>query len=264
MSPGQFRGSFKSYQFGPALKLHLEYANRKLMQCATTPAGRCGFSIVLPQSPSCVFNGHLVRAGDIIVYPAGTTIQGTTPEAMKLFCVDIEAEQVAGLSFETGPIRVDREVDRAGELNDLIVSGVEAFTRLGSPGEFGAATVDFCSTLSELVWQLSNAGGPIPIRAGKPGRRLSFAVYHRAREIVIDRLESGVAIVGVCRDIGVSRRSLECAFRTAVGMGPAQYVRRLQLNRVRRDLLRATNTDCSIGVIAARHGVWHWSRFSQN
>jgi len=264
LSAGPFRGSFRSYQFGQHVSLHLEVANRKLMQCASTPAGRCGISIVLPQSPSCTFNGHLVRDGDIIVYPAGTTVQGTTPEGMKLFCIDIDAQNVVGLGFETGPIRIAREAGPAGELHELIVSGVNAFARLGSPAEFGAATVDFCSTLSDLVWQLSNAGRPASVRAGKQGRRLAFAVYHRAREIVIERLEVGVSVAEVCRDIGVSRRSLECAFRTAVGMGPAQYVRTLQLNRVRRDLVLTENADSSIGVIAARHGVWHWSRFSQS
>ena len=234
------------------------------MQCASTPAGRCGFSIVLPHSPACTFDGQLVREGDIIVYPAGTTIHGTTPEGMKLFCVDMEAEQVAGLGLAPGPIRVARELGRVGELREAIVSGVEAFTRLGSPVAFEAATVDFCSTLSELLWQLSNASRPVSVRAGKQRRHLAFAVYDRARERMVDRLAQGVSIAGISRDVGVSRRSLECAFRTAVGMGPAQYVRKLQLNRVRRDLLSSENAESSIGAIAARHGVWHWSRFSHS
>lgn len=263
LSAGPFRGSFRSYEFGRRLNVHLESANRRLMQCASTPAGRFGFSIVLPHSPSCVFNGMLVRDGDIILYPAGTTIQGTTPEGMRLFCVDIEAEQVAGLGFEAGPIRIAREVEHAGRLHELIASGVDAFTRLGSPADYETATVDFCTSLTELVWRLSNSSLPVTGYSGKERRRLAFSVHLRARDLMIDRLENGVSIVAICRDVGVSRRSLECAFRTAIGMGPAQYIRKLQLNRVRRELLTSQNTGSSIGTLAARHGVWHWSRFSQ-
>jgi transcriptional regulator GlxA family with amidase domain len=47
-------------------------------------------------------------------------------------------------------------------------------------------------------------------------------------------------------------------------MGPGNYARTLQLNHIRRDLMSETHGDASIGVIAARRGVWHWSRFSQH
>jgi AraC family ethanolamine operon transcriptional activator len=264
LSAGPFRGYFESYQFGRQLTVHLECANRKLMQCASTPAERFGFSIVAPESPACVLNGHRVGAGDIIVYPAGTTIEGTTPEGMKIFCVDMEADRLAEYGLDAREIRVFHEPDRTGDLQDVIVSGIAAFTRLGAPEEFAAAAGDFCTTLSELVWQLSSADGPEPVRARRRGRREAYAVFHRARDMFIERLACGLTIVDVCREVGVSRRSLECAFRMVIGMGPAHYVRKLQLNRVRRDLLCGADPGSSIGVIAARHGVWHWSRFSQN
>ncbi|MGH3627753.1 MAG: helix-turn-helix domain-containing protein, partial [Sciscionella sp.] len=47
-------------------------------------------------------------------------------------------------------------------------------------------------------------------------------------------------------------------------IGPSSYIRNLQLNRVRRDLLSNDGRGESIGDIAARYGVWHWSRFSQS
>ena len=47
-----------------------------------------------------------------------------------------------------------------------------------------------------------------------------------------------------------------------LGIGPGAYIRTLQLNRVRRDLLSGDHRGVSIGDIAARYGVWHWSRIS--
>jgi AraC family ethanolamine operon transcriptional activator len=52
-------------------------------------------------------------------------------------------------------------------------------------------------------------------------------------------------------------------FQTVIGIGPVNYIRVLQLNLIRRDLMSDASAGESIGVIAARHGVWHWSRFSQ-
>lgn len=264
LSAGPFRGNFESYQFGRQLTVHLECANRKLMQSASTPAERFGFSIVSPQSPACMLNGHRVGAGDIIMYPAGTTIEGTTPEGMKIFCVDMEADQLAEYGLEHRQIRVIHEPDRTRELQNEIVSGIAAFTRLGAPDEFGAAAGNFCTTLSELLWQLSSAARLEAVRTRKRGRRHAFVVFHRARDLFIQRLANGAPIAEVCREVGVSRRSLECAFRMVIGMGPAHYVRKLQLNRVRRELQCGVDARRSIGAIAARHGVWHWSRFSQN
>jgi AraC family ethanolamine operon transcriptional activator len=99
-------------------------------------------------------------------------------------------------------------------------------------------------------------------------RRYSSAravrTFQRAREYINHHLGDGISIVALCKEAAVSRRSLESVFRSMVGVGPGTYVRALQLNEVRRDLLAAHEHNLSIGVIAARHGIWHWSRFSSH
>ena len=264
LSAGPFRGQFESYQFGRELTVHLERANRELMQSASTPSDRFGFSFLLPESPPCVLNAHRVADGDIILYPADAMIEGRTPAGMRIFCVDLDAELLNDYGLEQREIRVVHDPERADALRDTIVAGIAAFRQLGEPAAYRAAAGDFCSSLSELVWQLASADGSDAARTRSRGRRQAFVVYRRARDVFIERLALGVSIAQVCREVGVSRRSLECAFRTAVGLSPAHYVRKLQLNQVRRDLLAAADGTASIGGVAARHGLWHWSRFSQS
>jgi AraC family ethanolamine operon transcriptional activator len=91
----------------------------------------------------------------------------------------------------------------------------------------------------------------------------AIRIFRRAREYIHFRLADGISIVTLCRHTGVSRRSLESVFQSVVGRGPGSYVRVLQLNRIRRDLMSEDSDEVSIGVIAARHGIWHWSRFSR-
>jgi AraC family ethanolamine operon transcriptional activator len=89
-------------------------------------------------------------------------------------------------------------------------------------------------------------------------------IFRRARDYIHDGVADGISIVALCEAIGVSRRALELVFRSVLGTGPGHYVRTLQLNEVRRDLLSNPESEVSIGAIAAQHGIWHWSRFSRD
>jgi AraC family transcriptional regulator, ethanolamine operon transcriptional activator len=260
LSAGPFQGRFESYQFGDELTIHLERANRELMQSASTPRDRFGFSVIAPGSPPCVLNGQHVDAGDLVLYPAGATIEGTTPEGVRIFCVDMEADPPADGEAGWRDIRIVRDPIGSEAIRHLLIEGIRSFGEIGSPAALRAAATDFRNQLSEQVWHVA-AGG-----ADERRRRRSqaLAICHRARELLAAELAEGVSITEVCRMIGVSRRTLESAFQAVIGKGPAQYVRTLQLNRVRRDLLCAGYADASIGAIAARHGVWHWSRFSHS
>ena len=106
-----------------------------------------------------------------------------------------------------------------------------------------------------------------PSSAGAASSRVyatsrALFVFRRARDIIEHHLTDGISITTLCRSTGVSRRSLELVFRAVVGMGPSGYLRTLQLNEVRCDLLADVDEEESIGMIAARRGIWHLSRFS--
>jgi len=62
---------------------------------------------------------------------------------------------------------------------------------------------------------------------------------------------------------GMPRRSLERAFRTVVGMSPAEYVRHRALAEARRLLLEPSSPgDKAVTRVAAACGFWHLGRFA--
>jgi AraC family transcriptional regulator, ethanolamine operon transcriptional activator len=61
---------------------------------------------------------------------------------------------------------------------------------------------------------------------------------------------------------GVLGRALEYLFESMLGMGPMHYIRALQLHAIRRALLTEETACESIGGVAPRYGIWHWSKFS--
>jgi AraC family ethanolamine operon transcriptional activator len=86
----------------------------------------------------------------------------------------------------------------------------------------------------------------------------------RARELVLACPDAAPTISDLCRQLGVSRRSLQDGFQGAFGLAPTQFLRVVRLNAVRRELraLAGNSVQPSIGDIAARWGFWHWSRFT--
>ena len=153
---------------------------------------------------------------------------------------------------------------RSRQLRELVHSGISTFTSLESPADYPAAVCGFKAAIADLLWRMAASGAAddgVSARLYSAARTLQ--VFRRARDYIHHHLGDGISIPILCKQTGVSRRSLECVFRSVVGIGPGNYVRLLQLNLIRRDLLSGASDDVSIGVVAARHGVWHWSRFSR-
>lgn len=73
-----------------------------------------------------------------------------------------------------------------------------------------------------------------------------------------------MTVSDLCVGCMVPRRTLSHAFHQVLGMGPATYLRRLRLNRVRRRLrqARADDAPASVTDTAIGHGFWHLGRFS--
>jgi len=127
----------------------------------------------------------------------------------------------------------------------------------GSGSEMPGAYIDYLGAVAATVPE-----------ADQGARHLNRSSRHRQRqawlaeELIHARLHEPLSVMGLCREIGVSRRQLEYAFETTFGVGPREYVRLLRLNESRRQLKsgRASSvTDIAMGV-----GVTHLSRFAQS
>lgn len=265
LSRGPFEGRFRSYKFGDDLGIHFETANRELSQAASTPPGRYAACFLGATSPSCSLNSGIFAQTDVALCPEHKSLDGRTAEGVSVCVMDLRLDLLPdeGIGLRTARIRSDP--GRLRQLRELVQSGINVFDHLDSPPDYPAAVKDFTSTIAELVWSIaSESREPArhPIRHCSAARTLH--VFRRAREYIHESLADGISIVVLCKALGVSRRSLECAFNSSVGMGPALYIRTVQLNRIRRELLSGDGGGVSIGVVAARHGIWHWSRFASH
>ena len=264
LSRGPFEGRVSSFNFGTDLAIHFEMANRELAQSASTPPGRYGACILADASPPCALNAATVAQDHVVLCPENKSLEGKTSEGACIYCMDVSCELLPDDGCDMHMVGVLSDSARARQLRELVQSGLGAFTALESLASCPTAVREFKSSLVDLLWQMSVQTGDKNSRGVRHCTGANTVrVFRRAREYIQHHLSDGISIVALCSNTGVSRRTLECVFRSVIGMGPGNYIRVLRLNLARRDLISDASGDVSIGVIAARHGLWHWSRFSQ-
>jgi AraC family ethanolamine operon transcriptional activator len=265
LSEGPFEGRFRSFNFEGDLGIHFEVANRALAQAASTPRGRLSVCLLSAASEPCTLNAAAFGLGQVALCPEGLVLEGKTSEGVSLCCMDVSTDLLPDQGRGLRAVRVLADPARSHQLRDVIHCGLSALTSLDTIANYPAAVTEFKSALGDLLWQMGaqQAGAQLKRANGHTSDR-TMQIFRRAREYIHVGLADGISIVALCAAIGVSRRALESVFRSVLGTGPGHYVRTLQLNQVRRDLLSSPDSDVSIGAIAARRGIWHWSRFSRD
>jgi AraC family ethanolamine operon transcriptional activator len=265
LSGGPFEGRFRSFNFEADLGIHFEVANRALAQAASTPAGRLSVCLLNAASEPCTLNAAPFGLDQVALCPEHLVLEGKTSEGVRLCCMDVSTDLLPDQGHGLRAARVLADPARSHQLRDLVSGGLSALTSLDCIANYPAAVKEFKSALGDLLWRVGTQRKQAELkRANGHTSDRTMQIFQRAREYIHDGLADGISIVALCSAIGVSRRALESVFRSVLGTGPGNYVRTLQLNEVRRDLLSNASGDVSIGAIAARRGIWHWSRFSRD
>ena len=87
-------------------------------------------------------------------------------------------------------------------------------------------------------------------------------VVGQAISFMEPRLADPITTADLCREIGVSSRTLRYSFETVMGTSPMKYLLDMRLNCVRRDLL-ASGGNVEIQAIAAHWGFNHMGHFAR-
>lgn len=102
----------------------------------------------------------------------------------------------------------------------------------------------------------------LDIAPERKDRRQGFTTFAVARDALAAMTEFDYA--ALVSATGRCRRSIQMAFARNAWTTPLRYFRALKLHRVRGVLLADPgDRHATIGDIAAAHGFWNWSRFTQ-
>ncbi|MDX2202898.1 MAG: helix-turn-helix domain-containing protein [Hyphomicrobiaceae bacterium] len=268
LSPGAFRGSLSGIRLS-RVEMFREVTTRRTRQCGTL--GPDTFTIGIPWAETAMAhcNGACIAGPDTFLVSHDAEIELFTPEHFEVWGVSTSARTLEGLAAALGlewPRHYQRRMlglrARAQGLNrlkSLLVLARETTRARRDLGRETPAARALEDGLLTEVLNLAVASEPLGLSP-----RARKQTVDRARDLMLSLDGKPMTLLDVCREVGASPRKLAYCFRDQLGVSPGNYWKVIRLNRARKDLLAGAAQGTDIYTVAARHGFWHFSQFSQD
>jgi AraC-like DNA-binding protein len=236
-------------------------------------APACAVVLFVIRAADSVICGVPLKDGMVVVLPAGTSITASiNPGVVYSGAVLREAElvelQIAGCGVA---MRLAPDNPVVFQLSPLQTAGLRrrlsATTRqLLSSDAGGSQAPVMPSVLSGYITSLFGACSAAQESRNALDRSLRNRLLQarRAEDFIRAHIADELPVLDLARGIGVSRRQLEYAFRTAYGLGPQEFIRLLRLNEIRRHLLEDTAAEATVTAVSLDYGVNHLSRLASS
>lgn len=263
-SRGEFRGSIIELPFED-LQVFKESTSQALQQkCIVWPES-VWLGIPLDKQEPCRINGLSVRTNNIMCRPGDCEFQLTTPESYDLFGMVVQQETLLRMAKIHGVTLNWSELTEHGRLAlpEQTLKDVRFLLErlLGNPS--GHVTTNRMSHDLVMMALLEVLQAETPEPAQTQSYHHRKAVVDRARSFILENPDTPMTVTDLCEVANVSRRTLQYAFESIIGISPIQYLRTSRLNGVRRALISASQS-ASISDIAAQWGFWHMSQFAKD
>jgi AraC family ethanolamine operon transcriptional activator len=266
---GPFRGELKLLQLG-GIQILRASGNRRLQDQGSLPLGSFGFAPVLPGNEGAVWRGRRCKAGQVVTIDPGQ--EGDHMSAADYLMVGLTVdgdffrecaavlggfdpeERLAGrLAFTPHPACCRALTAHLRELLDLVEARPDLFVR---PRTRQAVEQECVRRVVGLIAQ--STGGDRTQRWSSNRERL----VRRADDYMRACMGEPLSLLDLCRELGVSERTLHYAFQEVRGLSPMAYFKAGRLNAVRQELKTADAGTATVGEVAHRWGFWHTGEFA--
>jgi len=217
-----------------------------------------------------IFDGQIIQREDFAVLPPGSNFtiasEGSNrwmSATMPLALFGAHAAEI-GRSDVADIVREKRIVSPPQQSLDFFISN--AVSAANFAREAPAPTLDGTAgrVVSALLTALTDtiAGANRTVVVPTSSSRLADDTVTRALEYVRGQKWGGLQVANLALAADVTSRTLLRMFRQQLGMGPASYLKRRQLNIVRRALRGALGASARITDVMGEHGVTEFGRFA--
>ena len=217
-----------------------------------------------------IFDGQIIQPEDFVILPPGSNftfasegshrwMSATMPVAL----FDTYAGEI-GRSYVGDIVKEKRIVSPLQQSLDFFISNAV------SSAEFArttpASTLDgparrvVSALLSALIDTIAGANRTVVVPTSNS--RSTDDTMTRVLEYVRGQRWGGLQVANLALTADVTSRTLLRMFRQQLGMGPASYLKRRQLNIVRRALRGKLAVSARITDVMGEHGVTEFGRFA--
>ena len=249
----------------PELNVMRARMSRRYFQAGAAPPGARTVALVEELSGGVAWCGRRVLPSSLQTFRNDGDFEAVSDPGFEVYTITVQADLLAGSAAELG---VAEFGDCVGQQEHQLVDAASSAALRGvlralfsdvERGRLGHPRA--LEHLAELPEQLARA-----VASSSPaGPPPAFGVRDRARRRAIDwiedRLHTAPTVRELSRDLGVSRRTLEYAFREQLGVSPKRYLLARRLGAVRADL-RSASPGEGVTDVANRYGFWHMGDFA--
>jgi AraC family ethanolamine operon transcriptional activator len=264
---GPFRGQLQLLQLG-GIQVFRVAVNRMMHIEGWPPPGSFGCFPVLAANANAVWGGRRLKAGQVRVFDPRQ-----------------EADHVTAADhYQLVALAVDGDLFRQ---QVTVLGGLDPDERLVGKEVVTTSPADCRALWSHLVglFDLAQAQPDLPAQSGRwieqeclrrfagllarpnadrsacqPSKRAR--VVRRAEESMQAHLGDPMSVLDLCRELGVSERTLHYAFQAVRGLSPMAYFQAVRLDAVRQELKAAPAGTTTVRTIAQRWGFWHTGEFA--
>lgn len=265
---GPFEGELIQVRSPAALVSEVTFG-RALHQKGEPPRGMRTLGVPADPAQRIFFQRKWNRGNQLMIFPRGGELDSVSLAGFHVFSISFEEDRMSeichALSGTDYPgLLSGREVanSTSGGMHSLrhAIRRLMISSGRHEDGDAQAAFVprdDDLALLEAIAEVLTLDEDSLPPEP--------FRVRERAVRRSLDLIEESngepISVVDLCRATGVSRRTLEYAFKERFRLSPKAYMLTWRLGKVRADL-RQNHAGQSITWIANHWGFYHLSRFA--
>jgi AraC family ethanolamine operon transcriptional activator len=267
LSAGPYVGRFRELTLGRQ-RLVSEFQTQAVLKRGMMARATCTVSFARTPGVSDIFSEYPMTASTVYFCPAGTEfdvkLSGNSEGVYFSFDQTSFLADAMVLDQAYWSARASQffAAPRTGELAafaDILLRRLKQSPALVPPDQLARMMI----TNALAAFDRSAAESSFDAKSIRLRRR-ALHVVRRARDYIDHALDSHQypTIVDVCRETGVSQRSLQYCFLDVTELTPVAYLRLARLHRVRSALRDPDAAMLKVGDLAARWGFWHLSKFA--
>ncbi|WP_058913299.1 HTH-type transcriptional regulator EutR [Entomohabitans teleogrylli] len=272
LQPGEFRGELTEILLDE-IQVFREYTSLALRQSCMVWPNAWWFGVPAVRSaPRGYIGAQELGREEIATRPGGHEFELSTPDDYTILGVVISDETLfehAGVFHRPERLRLllecypalDVPAAKKEALWQFVHQALATFSN--QPDSLQQTNVRKVLSHNLLVAMSELLENAHPVMSPESAHLHSYRrLVSRARERVLEQMSEPVTVLDLCRELHVSRRTLQNAFHTLLGIGPNMWLKRIRLNAVRRELISPWSPFHTVKDAALQWGFWHLGQFA--
>lgn len=266
LDAGRFEGRLREAALGNT-RIIEETQNRTVLKRGTIAEDRCHFCFARSFGGAGRYDDQYLTSTSFSFVPSGEFDIQIPPSSIVL--ISVNREEFMNVASQEGHwIESDERRPLTWEMpgRHPLAEAVDILLEQ-NPAAPGAAGMVDAGYLSAVLFDRILATLDHPLRQEARvtmGRQKAYHTVRAAREFIDSVRDEPLTVFDLCRALNVSRRTLQYSFTEIHGIAPLSYLRRVRLNRARRDLAQPRDNQTSVASVAMDWGFWHLSRFARD